>query len=212
MTTIGVIGAGHIGSQVARAAANVGFDVVVSNASGPESLAGLVSDLGPHGRASTVADTARDADVVVVAVPLAGFADIPPEPLAGKIVLNTTNYNPRRDGHIAELDNGTATVAGLLQARLPNSRVVKAFSAISAAEVTTDGKPEGTPGRRALPVAGEDAGAKQFVADFYNRAGFDTVDIGGLDESWRIGMGQPAFVTHQNAEELRANVARANRK
>jgi 8-hydroxy-5-deazaflavin:NADPH oxidoreductase len=210
MTSIGIIGAGHIGSQVARAAANVGFDVVVSNSQGPASLAGLAADLGPQGRAGTVAEAAA-ADVVVVAVPLAGFADIPAEPLAGKIVIVTSNYSPAHDGHVSELDDGKATVAGLLQARLPASRVVKAFSHLSAADLTTDGTPEGTPDRRALAVAGDDAAAKKFVADFYDRAGFDTVDIGRLDQGWKIGMGQPAFVTRQNAPQLRENVARAHR-
>jgi predicted dinucleotide-binding enzyme len=210
MTSIGIIGAGHIGSQVARVAANAGFDVVVSNSQGPASLAGLAADLGAQGRAGTVAKAAA-ADVVVVAVPLGGFAGLPAEPLAGKIVIVTSNYNPGRDGSVAELDNGTATVAGLLQARLPGSRVVKAFSHLSAADLTTDGTPPGTPDRRALAVAGDDGEAKKFVADLYDRAGFDPVDIGGLDQSWRIGMGQPAFVARQNAEQLRANVTRAHR-
>jgi predicted dinucleotide-binding enzyme len=211
MTSIGIIGAGHIGSQVARAAATAGFDVVVSNSQGPASLAGLAAELAPHGgRAGTVAEAAA-ADVVVVAVPLAGFADVPAEPLAGKIVIVTSNYSPGHDGHVAELDAGTGTVAGLLQARLPASRVVKAFSHLSAADLTTDGTPAGTPDRRALAVAGDDAEAKKFVADFYDRAGFDTVDIGGLDQGWKIGMGQPAFVTRQNAQQLRENVARARR-
>jgi 8-hydroxy-5-deazaflavin:NADPH oxidoreductase len=89
--------------------------------------------------------------------------------------------------------------------------VVKAFSHLSAADLTTDGTPAGTPDRRALAVAGDDAEAKKFVAGFYDRAGFDTVDIGGLDQSWKIGMGQPAFVTRQNAQQLRNNVARAQR-
>lgn len=210
MTSIGIIGAGHIGSQVARAAANAGFDVVVSNSQGPASLAGLAAELGPHGRAGTVAAAAA-ADVVVVAVPVGGFAGIPAEPLAGKIVIVTSNYNPGRDGHVAELDAGTGAVAGLLQARLPGSRVVKAFSHLSAADVTTDGTPPGTPDRRALAVAGDDPEAKKFMAGFYDRAGFDTVDIGGLDQGWKIGMGQPAFVTRQNAHQLRENVARAHR-
>ncbi|MBV9793346.1 MAG: NAD(P)-binding domain-containing protein [Actinobacteria bacterium] len=210
MTSIGIIGAGNIGSQVARAAARAGFDVVVSNSQGPATLAGLVADLGPRGQAGTVDDAAA-ADVVVVAVPLGSFADVPVEPLAGKIVIVTSNYNPGRDGHVATLDDGTGTVAGRLQAHLPASRVVKAFSHLSAADLTKDGSPAGTPDRRALAVAGDDAEAKKFVTDLYDRAGFDTVDIGGLADSWKIGMGQPAFVTRQNAEQLRENVARARR-
>ena len=116
-------------------------------------------------------------------------------------------------GHRVEesLQDVGGPVAGLLQARLPGSRVVRAFSHLSAADLTTDGTPGGTPDRRALAVAGDHAEAKKFVADFYDRAGFDTVDIGGLDQSWKIGMGQPAFVTRQNAQQLRENVALARR-
>ena len=109
-------------------------------------------------------------------------------------------------GHI-----GSQVARAVIQAHLPHSRVVRAFSHISAAEVTTDGKPEGTPNRRALAIAGDDAGAKRVVADLYNQVGFDTVDIGGLDENWRVDRGQPAFIVRQNADELRANVALAKR-
>lgn len=210
MTTIGVIGAGHIGSQVARAAGRAGYDVIVSNASGPPSLRPLVAELGPRGRAATVAAAASGGDVIVVAVPLGGFADVPVAPLAGKIVLVTSNYNPQRDGHVAALDGG-GTVAGLLQARLPESCVVTAFSMLSAADVTSGGQPAGSADRRALAVAGDDAAAKEFVAALYDQAGFDTVDVGGLADSWKVGMGQPAFVARQNAGQLRANVARARR-
>lgn len=145
-------------------------------------------------------------------MPLSGIDQLPVEPLAGKVVIATTNYNTQRDGHIAVLDAGTATVAGMIQEYLPRSRVVRAFSHISAAEVTTDGEPEGTPNRRALAVAGDDADAKRMVADLYNQVGFDTVDIGGLDESWKVDRGQPAFIVRQNADELRANLALAKRQ
>lgn len=210
MTSIGIIGAGHIGSQVARAVAKAGYDVIVSNAAGPATLAGLAAELGPRGRAGTVAEAAT-AEVIVVAVPLAGFPDLPAGPLAGKIVLVTTNYNAERDGPVPAIDEGRDTVPGLLQARLPDSQVVRAFSMLSAADVTTDGTPQHSPDRRALAVAGDDPAAKQFVAGLYNQLGFDTVDIGGLADSWQVGMGQPAFVTRQNAAELRANAARARR-
>jgi 8-hydroxy-5-deazaflavin:NADPH oxidoreductase len=212
MTTIGFIGAGHIGGQVAEAAVDAGYDVVVSGARGPEALADLVAKLGAQARAATVLEAARAGDVVVVAVPVSAFPDVPVEPLAGKVVINTSNYNPSREGHIAEIDNGSSTVAGLLQRRLPASHVVKAFNMISAAEVPTDGTPKGTPNRRALALAGDDAEAKKTVADIYERFGFDAVDAGPLSESWRFGRGQPAFVVRQNEEELRANLERARRR
>jgi 8-hydroxy-5-deazaflavin:NADPH oxidoreductase len=212
VTTIAVIGAGHIGSNVAQAAAKAGYGVIVSNATGPASLASLVSRLGSTARAATVEEAAEAGDVVVVSVPVGAFADIPVTPLAGKVVISTSNYNASREGHIAEIDDGRITIAGLLQRHLPQSRVVKAFNMISAAQVPADGTPPGTPNRRALALAGDDAGAKKTVAEIYDRMGFDAVDAGALSESWRFGRDQPAFIVRQNADQLRANLQRARRK
>jgi 8-hydroxy-5-deazaflavin:NADPH oxidoreductase len=212
VTTIGFIGAGHIGGKVAEAAVDAGYDVVVSGARGPEALADLVGKLGANARAATVLEAATAGDIVVVAVPVSAFPDVPVEPLAGKVVINTSNYNPSREGHIAEIDDGSLTVAELLQRRLPASHVVKAFNMISAAEVPADGTPKGTPNRRALALAGDDAEAKKTVADIYDDFGFDAVDAGPLSQSWRFGRGQPAFVVRQNATELRANLQRAHRR
>jgi 8-hydroxy-5-deazaflavin:NADPH oxidoreductase len=212
VTTIAVIGAGHIGSNVAEAAVKAGYDVIVSNATGPQSLAGLVSQLGSKARAATVEEATEAGDVVVVSVPVGAFGDIPVKPLAGKVVISTSNYNAAREGHIAEVDDGSITIAGLLQRHLPQSRVVKAFNMISAAEVPADGTPAGTPDRRALALAGDDADAKKTVAEIYDRMGFDAVDAGALGESWRFGRGQPAFIVRQNADQLRANLQRAHRR
>jgi 8-hydroxy-5-deazaflavin:NADPH oxidoreductase len=210
VTTIAVIGAGHIGSKVAEACANAGFDVVVSNASGPQTLAGLVSQLGGKARAATIEDAAAAGDIVVVSVPVGAFGDVPVKPLAGKVVISTSNYNPSREGHIAEVDDGEITIAGLLQRHLPQSRVVKAFNMISAGEVPADGTPPGTPDRRALALAGDDADARKTVAGLYDKIGFDTVDAGPLAESWRFGRGQPAFIVHQTAAQLQANLQGAH--
>ena len=212
MTTIGIIGAGHIGSQVARAAIDAGYEVVIANSRGPETLAGLVAELGPHARAATAAGAAEAADVAVVTVPFKAYASIPVEPLAGKIVIDTNNYYWERDGHVPVLDQGRATVTGLLQEHLPTSRVAKGFNHITARDITTDGRPAGTPGRRALATASDHADAAQFVADLYDRFGFDTVNIGPLSESWRVERDQPAYVVPQNREELVANLARAQRQ
>jgi 8-hydroxy-5-deazaflavin:NADPH oxidoreductase len=211
MTTIGIIGSGHVGSNLAQAAIAHGYDVVLSNSQGPDSLAGLVSDLGPRVSAATPAEAAAAGDFAIVAIPLSTINQVPVKPLAGKVVIATINYFPQRLGHVPEIDNGTTTAPGLLQAHLPTSRVVRAFSMINAAEMSGDGHPEGHPKRRALALAGDDATAKQLVAGLYHEFGFDALDIGGLDESWRIEAGQPAFVTRQNLAELKANVARAKR-
>jgi 8-hydroxy-5-deazaflavin:NADPH oxidoreductase len=211
MTTIGILGSGHVGSNLARAAIAHEYDVLLSNTQGPDSLAGLVSELGPRARAASPAAAAAECDFAIAAIPITTISQVPVEPLAGKVVIATINYFPQRDGHFPEIDNGTTTVPGLLQAHLPTSRVVRAFSMINAAEMSGDGHPEGDPRRRALALAGDDPAAKQLVAGLYNEFGFDAVDIGGLDQSWRVDAGQPAFVTRQNIAELKANVARAKR-
>ena len=140
MKTIGLIGAGHIGSQVARQAVAHGYDVVISNSRGPETLSGLVSELGPKARAATTAEAAAAGDIVVVSIPLKNYRTVPVAPLAGKVVIDTNNYYPQRDGHIAELDSESTTTSELLQAHLPSSKVVKAFNHIYAAQIT-DGRP-----------------------------------------------------------------------
>jgi hypothetical protein len=211
MTTFGIIGAGHIGGQVARAAIGQGYDVVISNSRGPETLADLVAELGPQARAATAAEAAAAADIAVVTVPLRAYRDVPVEPLAGKIVLDTNNYYWERDGHIDALDRGEATTSGLLQEHLPTSKVVKAFNHIGAPDITTGGAPAGTPNRRALATAGDDPEAVAFVTDLYERLGFDTVNVGPLSESWRVERDRPAYVVRQNADELRENLAKAPR-
>src|SRR5213596_1850291 len=176
MMTIGMIGAGHIGSQIARLAVANDYNVVISNSRGPSTLSALVAELGPSARAATAVDAAKAGDIVVVSVPLKSYRQVPVEPLAGKMVIDTNNYYPERDGHIPKLDNESTTTSELLQAHLPTSKVVKAFNHIYAAALTTDGQPVGTKNRRALAIAGDDPGAKATVARLLDQFGFDTVD------------------------------------
>jgi len=211
MTTIGILGSGHVGSNLAKTAIAHGYDIVLSNTQGPDSLAGLVKELGPQASAATPAEAAAAGDFAIVAIPLATIGQVPVEPLTGKVVIATINYFPQRYGHVPAIDNGTTTAPGLLQAHLPASRVVRAFSMINAEEMSGDGHPPGDPRRRALALAGDDPAAKRLVAGLYEEFGFDAVDIGRLDESWRVDAGQPAFVTRQDVAELTANVASANR-
>jgi 8-hydroxy-5-deazaflavin:NADPH oxidoreductase len=209
--TIGLIGAGHIGSQLARLAVRHGYDVVVSNSRGPETLNELVSELGPRARASTPRAAAEAGDIVVVTIPLKNIGELPAAPLAGKIVIDTNNYYPQRDGHIAELDDEKTTTSELLQRQLSGSKVVKAFNHIYAAELTTHGQAAGTPNRRALAIAGNDAEAKRIVAQLIDQFGFDVVDIGPLSESWRIQRDTPGYGPRRTAEELRRDLAAAQR-
>jgi predicted dinucleotide-binding enzyme len=188
-----------------------GYDVVLSNSRGAETLATLVAELGPHARAATPLEAARAGDIVVVSVPLKNYREVPVEPLARKVVIDTNNYYPERDGHIPELDNESTTTAELLQAHLPSSKVVKAFNHIYAAQITTDGRPAGTPNRRALVIAGDDADAKATVTQLLDQFGFDTVDAGPLKEGWRIQRDTPGYGPRRNAEELRRDLANAKR-
>jgi hypothetical protein len=211
MKTIGFIGAGHIGSQVARLAIASGYDVVISNSRGPETLADLVHELGPRARAATAADAAAAGDLVVVSVPLKNYRDVPVAPLAGKIVIDTNNYYPQRDGQIPELDNESTTTAELLQAHLPTSKVVKAFNHIYASQLTTDGQPAGSANRRALVIAGDDPSAKATVTHLLDQFGFDTVDAGPLAEGWRIQRDTPGYGPRRTAAELTRDLAAAKR-
>jgi len=209
--TIGLIGAGKIGSQVARLAVKSGYRVAIANSRGPETLADLVKELGPNARAVTALDAAKEGDIVVVTIPLKNISQVPVAPLAGKIVIDTNNYYPQRDGNIAALDDKSETTAGLLQKHLPESKVVKAFNHIYAAQLTTDGTPKGTANRRALVIAGNDAAAKARITALLDEFGFDTVDAGPLSESWRIERDTPGYGPRRNAEELKADLAAAKR-
>lgn len=211
MKTLGLIGAGRIGSQLARLAVAHGYSVVISNSRGPETLSSLVAELGPKSRAATVAETAAAGDIVVVTIPLKHYRSVPVAPLAQKIVIDTNNYYPQRDGHIAELDSESMTTSELLQAHLPTSKVVKAFNHIYAAALTTDGQPAGANNRRALAIAGNDQAAKATVASLIDEFGFDVVDVGPLSESWRIQRDTPGYGPRRTAPELQHDLAAARR-
>jgi 8-hydroxy-5-deazaflavin:NADPH oxidoreductase len=206
---IGLIGAGNIGSTLARLAVSNGHDVMISNSRGPETLAGLVSHLGERATAGTAARAAEFGDVVVVTIPLKNYRRVPPAELANKIVIDTNNYYPKRDGQIPELDSGAVTTSELLAAHLPESRVVKAFNNIYYADLAAQGQPAGTPGRRALPIAADDAEAKKVVAGLIEEFGFDAIDAGGLAEGRRFQRDTPAYVTRLDAAGLRAALAEA---
>jgi len=209
--TIGLIGAGHIGSQLARLAVKNGYQVVISNSRGPETLSTLVAELGPKARAATAAEAAKAGDIVVVTVPLKNYPQVPVEPLAGKIVIDTNNYYPQRDGRIRELDDESTTTSELLQAHLPKSKVVKAFNHIYAADLTAHGQPAGTKNRRALVIAGDDREAKAVVARLIDQFGFETLDAGPLKEGWRIQRDTPGYGPRRTADELRKDLASAKR-
>jgi predicted dinucleotide-binding enzyme len=193
MSTLGLIGSGNIGSAIARLAVAAGYDVVLSNRRGPDSLAELVAELGPKARAATPAEAAAAGDLVVVTVPLHAYRTVPVAELRGKVVIDTNNYYPERDGNIAELDDESTTVSELLQAHLPDSFVVKGFNNIYSEHIPTLARPSGDPERSALAIAGDDAEAKRTVTGFLDALGYDAYDAGPLAEGWRYQRDTPAY-------------------
>jgi predicted dinucleotide-binding enzyme len=211
MTTVGIIGAGHIGSTLAKGLVDRGYDVVIANSRGPETLSDLVAELGHRATAATPAEAAAAAEWAIVTVPLAAIETLPVEELAGKIVVDTNNYYWERDGRIAELEENRTTTSEMLQRKLPASVVVKGFNHIMSVDILTDGSPAGTPGRRALATAADDPKALALITDLYDQFGYDTVSAGPLSESWRVERDRPAYVVRQDAAELEQNLARAVR-
>jgi predicted dinucleotide-binding enzyme len=193
MTTIGLIGSGRIGSTVARLAVDAGYDVVLSNSRGPETLADLVTELGDRARAGTAEEAAAAGDIVVVTIPLKNYRQVPVEPLRGKVVIDTNNYYPQRDGHVPELDDESTTSSELLQAHLPESRVVKAFNNSYFGFLPRLARPKGDPQRSVLAIAGDDTEAKATVSGFLDAIGYDAYDVGPLSEGWRFQRDTAAY-------------------
>ncbi|MFD5952082.1 NADPH-dependent F420 reductase [Streptomyces collinus] len=193
MSTIGLIGSGLIGTTIAPLAVAAGHDVVLSNRRGPQSLAAVVAELGPQARAATPAEAAAAGDIVVVTIPLHAYRTVPVEPLRGKVVIDTNNYYPQRDGRIAELDGETATTSELLQAHLPESRVVKAMNNIFYVHLGNLARPTGHPERSVLAIAGDDQNAKKTVTGFLDSLGYDALDAGPLAEGWRFQRDTAAY-------------------
>ena len=205
---IGIIGAGHIGGTLAGLFVGAGHEVAVSNSRGPETLAGLVEELGGRVQAVTAVDAARFGDIVVVAVSFGRYRELPTEAVSGKVVIDTNNYYPQRDGHFEELDSDRTTSSELLQAHLADARVVKAFNAIQWMRLRDDGRPAGDPERLGIPISGDDEEAKRTVAALIDQIGFDPVDAGTLAEGGRKHQtGAPAYTQGLPTAELRARLA-----
>ncbi len=207
---IGIIGAGNIGGALCERLVALGHEVSVANSRGPETLADLASRTGAT--PVTVAEAARGQDLVVVTIPEAHVPDLPADLFADAgdpVIVDTGNYYPRqRDGAIAEIEDGL-TESAWVQLRLGRP-VVKAFNNIYAAHLITAHRPAGTPGRIALPVAGDDPTAKGVVMRLIDDLGFDPVDAGDLEESWRQQPGSPVYATDLDADGVRDALAQAS--
>jgi predicted dinucleotide-binding enzyme len=210
MSTIAVIGTGRVGIGFAEAAIAAGHRVVLANSRGPQTLSEVVESLGDSAMADTVEGAADRADMVLLAVPLHSYADLPASALDGRIVMDAGNYYTDWSGHIAELDDESTTTSERLQVMFPSARVVKAFNSIYAEDIAADARPRGGD-RRALPVAGDDDRAKRAVIDLIESIGFDVVDAGALSEGWRFQRGTAAYVVPLTSNELITALQHARR-
>jgi predicted dinucleotide-binding enzyme len=205
---IGVIGAGKIGGTLARHFVSVGHEVAVSNSRGPMTLGDVVAKFGPSAHALTAKEASRFGEVVVVSVPFGRHVELAVDDLDNRIVIDTTNYNPTRDGHFNELDSGDITSSELLQSHLSGARVVKAFNAIHWETLRDAGLPHGDPQRIGIPISGDDEDAKRTVAKLIDEIGFDAVDAGALAEGGRKHQpGSRPYGANLPAADLRAHLA-----
>lgn len=178
---IGIIGAGHIGGTAAKLLVEAGHNIAIANSRGPETLTDLVGELGANAKAVTVEEAARFGNVVLVSIPLGKYKQLPAESFEGKIVIDSNNYYPDRDGQIAGLDGGQVTSSELLAEHLKGARIVKGFNTIWSEHLKAQGnKNLPREERRAIFIAGDDADAKEIVAGLITEIGFAAVDTGGL--------------------------------
>ncbi|MEU2616010.1 NAD(P)-binding domain-containing protein [Micromonospora sp. NPDC007271] len=204
---IGIIGSGHIGGTLTRRLRALGHDVTVANSRGPGSLTDLAAETGAT--AGTLEEAAQGAELVVIAIPLKAVPDLPAGLFAGKLVADADNYYPERDGDIPELLDRSLSSSRWTAEHLKGARVVKVFNTIRAPHLMDNGRPAGAPDRIALPVAGDDPAAKRVVMQLVDELGFDPVDGGTLDESWRQQPGSPVYGADRDADGVRQGLAEA---
>lgn len=202
---IGILGAGLVGAALAKLMVAAGHAVMVSSRH-PDRLTAVAGTVGTIGQACAF------GDVCVAAVPFGALGDIPPIPLVGKVVMDAMNHYPERDGAVAELVERTITTSGLVARHLLGARVVKAFNAILARDLSIDASQPVAWGRRALPIAGEDEEAKRVVMRLHDDLGFDVLDAGPLAESWRFERAKPAYCIPLDLEGLLSALAAATRE
>lgn len=205
---IGIVGSGNVGGALTRRLAALGHELSVANSRGPGSLEALVAESGAE--AATVEDAVRDADLVIVAVPLKAVPDLPCEAFAEKVVVDAGNYYPARDGEIVQIEGGLPSSTWVAQ-YLGSATVVKALNSIQAGHLESHGRPSGDPDRIALPIASDDGAAKQRVADLVEQLGFDPVDAGTLANSWRQQPDTPVYGTDLDVAGVHEGLATTER-
>ena len=210
---IGIIGAGRIGGTLTRRFSALGHKVFVANSRGPESLKDLAAETGAT--PVSVEEAARSGEVVVVTIPMKNIPELPRDLFKGVpenvVVIDTNNYYPQqRDGRIDAIENGMVESRWVEQQL--GRPVVKAFNNIYADHLLRKGKTAGTDGRIALPVSGDDQRSKEIVLRLVDELGFDPIDSGGLDESWRQQPATPVYATDREAEGVRQALSEASKE
>ena len=206
---IGMIGAGKLGSALAKRLVAGGHEVMISNSRGAAAVSAIAAEL--HCEPGSASEAACFGDVVVVTVPLKSFGNLPVAEIGGRIVIDTCNYYPDRDGHREDLETGRETTSGLLQKALPRARIVKAFNSILSAHLAAGGAKTSNRTLHAVPIASDDAGAAKLVAGLIRDAGFDPVQAGAISDSWKFERARPAYSRPLDANQLRAALARTKR-
>jgi 8-hydroxy-5-deazaflavin:NADPH oxidoreductase len=210
---IGIIGAGKIGATSAKLFVQAGHDVAISNSRGPETLRDLVSQLGDRAKAVTVEEAAKFGDVILISIPFGKYKSLPADAFDGKIVIDSNNYYPSRDGNFPELDQGKTTSSELQASYFRGARFVKAFNTIWFEHLKTQGDvnmPDEN--RRAIFIAGDDPEAKKVVAKLISDIGFTAVDTGNLREGGKAQQpGTAIYNQDLTATEAQAMLQNSNR-
>jgi predicted dinucleotide-binding enzyme len=199
--SVGILGAGKVGTAIARQALKAGYAVSIATAKPPEEIALIVEFTAPGATATTAEAVMRDSDLVVVAVPLAKYRTLDAAGLAGKVAIDVMNYWAPTDGTIADFE-GSRSSSEVVQLHLPQTRLVRSLNHIGYHELEDNALPVGPPNRQALAIAGDDAEARLLVAEFVDRLGFDPVDAGPLGCARALQIGTPIFGARLTRSEM----------